>query len=403
MTPTATTTLAPSRHASRGLLVLLGALTGLTPFAVDAYLPALPSLTRDLGSTSSAVQLTLTALLVGLAAGQLLAGPLSDRLGRRRPVAVGLTGFVVASLGCALAPSVEVLIGLRFLQGLFGAAAVVVARAVVRDVYAGAEAARAFAALMLVMGAAPVLAPVIGAQVLRGTSWRGIFVLLAGGAVLLLVVALRRLPETLEPERRSANGLRAVVGVFGTLLRDRGFLVPAVAGGASFAAMFAYIAGSPFVLQELHGLSPQTFSVVFGVNAAALVLLSQVSGKLVRRTGPARLLLAGGLTSATGGAVLVVSALTDAGLPGVLPGLLLVVAAFGLVAPNSTALALAEHGRTAGSASALIGLVQYALAGAAAPLTGLGGSRTDLPMALTIGGASLLALACAVATYRRSA
>jgi DHA1 family bicyclomycin/chloramphenicol resistance-like MFS transporter len=387
---------------SRRLLVLLGALTGLTPMAVDAYLPALPSMTTDLHSSSSATQLTLAALLVGLASGQLVSGPLSDRYGRRPPVLLGLAGFVLASIGCALAPSVQVLIVLRLLQGFTGAAAVVVARAVVRDLYEGVAAARAFASLMLVMGAAPVLAPVLGAQLLRVTDWRGVFVALGVVGAVLLVAAWRALPESLPPARRHAGGLPATLAVFGRLVRDPGFVLPSLAGGATFAAMFAYISGSPYVLQEVHGLSPQAFSGVFALNATVLVVLSQVSGRLVHRTGPARLLVAGGLQGALGAALLVVSALAHLGLVGVLPGLVLVVGAVGLVSPNATALALADHARTAGAASALIGLLQYVLGAVASPLTGLGGSRSDAPMALTIAGASSVALVAGLLTARRS-
>lgn len=388
--------------SARWLLVLLGALTGLTPMAVDAYLPALPSMTHDLHSSSSATQLTLAALLVGLAAGQLVAGPLSDRFGRRPPVLLGLAGFVVTSAACALAPSVQLLVALRFLQGFTGAAAVVVARAVVRDLYEGVAAARAFASLMLVMGAAPVLAPVLGAQLLRVTDWRGVFVVLAAIGAALLVASWRVLPESLPPARRHAGGLPATLAVFARLLRDPGFLLPAFAGGAGFAAMFAYISGSPYVLQEVHGLSPQAYSAVFAMNATALVVLSQVSGRIVHRTGPAALLVTGAATSVAGGVLLVVSALAHLGLAGVLPGLVLVVGAVGFLSPNATALALAEHARTAGAASALLGLLQYVLGAVASPLTGLGGSRSDLPMALTIASAGVLALGCAVPAVVRS-
>jgi DHA1 family bicyclomycin/chloramphenicol resistance-like MFS transporter len=397
------TTAEPRTHSggSRRLLVLLGALTALTPLAVDMYLPALPSLTRDLATTSSAAQLTLAALLVGLASGQLLAGPMSDRLGRRPPVLAGLIGFVVASIGCALAPSVVVLVGLRFLQGFAGAAAVVVARAVVRDLYVGVDLARAFASLMLVMGAAPILAPVLGAQVLRLTSWRGVFVVLTVAGALLLTAVWRKLPETLPPERRNDGGLGHTLRVFAGLLRDPGFLVPSLAGGAGFAAMFAYIAGSPYVLQELHGLSPQAYSAVFGVNAASLILLSQVSSRVVARTGPATLLVTGATASVVGALVLVVTAVAELDLPVLLVGLFLVVGAVGLTAPNATALALAEHGRTAGAASALLGVLQFFLGAVAAPLSGLGGDRADPSMAVTIAVASVVALACALLARRQ--
>ncbi|MDT7550321.1 MAG: transporter, family, multidrug resistance protein [Actinomycetota bacterium] len=389
------------RGGSRALLVLLGALSGLTPLTVDMYLPALPSLTRDLHTTSSATQLTLAALLLGLATGQLVAGPFSDRLGRRPPVLVGLVAYVVASVGCALAPNVVLLIVLRFLQGFAGAAAVVIARAVVRDLYEGVAAARAFASLMLVTGTAPILAPILGAQVLRVTSWRGLFVVLAVAGIALLAVVWRALPETLEPDRRTDGGFVHTMQVFAMLLRDPGFVIPTLAGGAGFAAMFAYIGGSPYVLQEGHGLSPQAYSAVFGANAFVLIGLGQVSGRIVRRTGSRALLLAGAVMSATGAVILLIATLGDLRLAFVLLGLLLVAGAVGLSSPNAMALALADHGRTAGAASALLGLTQFILGAAAAPLTGLGDARSGVPMAITIAVASGVALACAIACFVR--
>jgi DHA1 family bicyclomycin/chloramphenicol resistance-like MFS transporter len=390
------------RGGSRGLLVLLGALSGLTPLSIDMYLPALPSLTRDLHTTSSATQLTLAALLVGLATGQLVAGPFSDRLGRRPPVLAGLAAFIVASIGCALAPNVTFLIGLRFLQGFAGAAAVVIARAVVRDLYEGIGAVKAFASLMLVTGTAPILAPILGAQVLRLTSWRGVFVVLAVAGALLLTAVWRALPETLEPDRRTDGGLVHTLRVFALLLRDPGFAIPTLAGGAGFAAMFAYIGGSPYVLQEGHGLSPQAYSAVFGVNAFVLIGLGQVSSRVVRRTGSRALLLTGAAISATGAVILLISTLADLRLVFVLLGLLLVAGAVGLASPNAMALALADHGDHAGAASALLGLTQFILGAVAAPLTGLGNASSGAPMAVTIAVASSVSLVAATACFVRA-
>ena len=384
-------------------IVLLGALTALPALAIDAYLPALPSLARDLATTTAATQLTLTAVLVGLALGQLLTGPVSDRLGRRTPLLAGLGLFVASSLLCALAPSVEVLVALRLVQGLSGGAAIVVSRAVVRDQVDGAAAARAFARLILVMGVAPVVAPVAGAQLLRVSSWRGVFVGLAVvGAVLLLATA-RRLTETLPVERRSDAGVRPILVVFGQLLRDRGFVGYALSGALSFAGLFAYISASPFVLQEVHGLSPAAFSAVFAANAAGFIAMSQLSGALVTRTGPRPLLLTGLALGLTAGVGLLAAVLTGAPLPLVLAALFLLLSSVGFVAPNATALALADHGRHAGTASALLGLLQFVLGAAAAPLTGLGGSGTAVPLAVVVATVTALAAASALLTRPRAA
>ena len=381
------------------LVLVLGALSGLTPLAIDAYLPALPAISADLGASPSSTQLTLTALLLGLALGQAVAGPVSDSVGRRGPVLVGLVGFSVTSLLCALAPSVPVLIVLRFLQGATGAAGVVAARAVVRDLYEGVAAARMFASLILVMGVAPVLAPVLGAQVLRFTAWQGVFVLLSGLGVLLLVLSWRTLPESLPPARRRPGSLRVTGRVAAGLLRDRRFLAYVLAGGFGFASMFTYISGSSFALQDVYGLSPAMFSGVFAMNAVGFVGMSQVSGRLVARTGASALLVAGTLVGLTGSLLALVAVVAGLGLPVLLPGLFLVVAALGFVAPNATALALSDHGAVAGTASALLGILQYAVAGAAAPLAGMVPGSV-LPMTLTMVGCAGCAVLLAVTAGR---
>jgi MFS transporter, DHA1 family, multidrug resistance protein len=388
-------------------LLLLGALTGLTPLAIDAYLPALPSLARDLEATSSATQLTLTALLVGLATGQLVAGPWSDAVGRRLPILVGMMGFTAVSVGCALAPSVELLLVARLLQGAFGAAGVVCARAVVRDLYDGPELARALSQLVLVMGVAPVLAPLLGGQLLRVTDWRGVFVLLAVVGAALAAVCAFRLGESLPAERRRPGGVGATLRVFGVLLRDRPFVGHVLASGLGFAALFAYLSGSSFVLQTTYGLSPQEYSFAFAVNAVGFVAASQVGARLVRRTGARALLLAGGAAQLVGGLEVLLCAVTGAPLAAVLPGLFVVVASIGIISPNATALALADHADVAGAASALLGLASYVVAGAVAPLVGLGGEGSVTAMALVVSACAAAGLASAVlagsATVRSAA
>jgi DHA1 family bicyclomycin/chloramphenicol resistance-like MFS transporter len=375
--------------------VLIGALSAFGPLSLDMYLPGLPDLARDLQSAEWQAQLTLTACLVGLACGQQIAGPLSDALGRRRPLLIGLFGYGLASLLCALAPSPGLLIAARLVQGLSGAAGIVIARAVVRDMFTGADVARFFALTMAINGLAPILAPIVGGAILPFVGWRGVFVVLAAIGLVLLAAAGLGLHETLPPERRRAGGLRVMLSAFGTLLGDRAFMGYGLSSGLAFAAMFIYIASSPFVLQQLYGLSPQAFSMVFASNALGIVAVSQVSGRLVGRVGAHRLMAWGIGSSAVGGLLLVGALVANLGLAGIIAGLFVVVASVGLIAPNASALALANHPTIAGSASAFVGVLQFLVGAVAIPLVGAGGMASAMPMAA---GMALLSLA-ACATF----
>lgn len=384
------------------LVLILGALSAFGPLSIDMYLPSLPTLSRDLSASASAAQLTLSACLLGLALGQVIAGPLSDTLGRRRPLLFGLGAYALASLLCAVAPSVNVLIALRLVQGVAGASGIVIARAIVRDRYTGIAAARFFSRLMLVSGIAPIAAPLIGGLLLRFTSWRGVFIVLAIVVTLVLLAAAAGLAESLPPDRRQSGELRTTLATFRRLLVDRAFVGYALSCGLAFAAMFSYISGSPFVIQDIYGLSPQAFSLIFGTNALGIGIVGQISGRLVGRVSPRRL-LAGGLTAtAVGGAALLLMVIGHAGLVGILPALFVMVASIGMVLPNATALALADHPRTAGSASALLGVLQFAIGAAAAPLVGVAGPGTALPMALVIALLGISALMTFALLGRRS-
>jgi DHA1 family bicyclomycin/chloramphenicol resistance-like MFS transporter len=383
------------RLLSHGRLVLLlGSLSAFGPLSMDMYLPGLPSMARDLSAPAWAAQLTITASMIGLAGGQLIAGPISDALGRRRPLLAGLAAYMATSLLCAVAPNIWLLLGFRVIQGAAGAAGIVIARAIVRDLHTGAAAARFFALLMLVNGLAPILAPLVGGELLHVTDWRGIFVVLAAIGALLLVAAWAMLAETLAPDARRGGGLPATLRVFGGLVGDREFMGYALGMGLAFGAMAAYIAGSPFVLQDIYGASPQLFSVVFALNAGGIIAASQVGRALVDRVGPRALLNAGASMNALGSLGVLTSVVADVGLVMLLPSFFVVVASIGLVFPNATALALADHPRTAGSASALLGLSQFATGAVAAPLAGVGGSHTALPMAVVMATLSLTGLAC---------
>ncbi|MFI7157122.1 multidrug effflux MFS transporter [Micromonospora chalcea] len=385
-----------------GLLVLLGTLTAIGPLSLDMYLPAFPAMTRDLGADQAGIQLSLTTCLIGLAFGQLVTGPLSDRWGRRRPVLVGVVAYTVLALACAAAPNAPLLAAVRFAQGLAGGMGVVVARAVVRDLYSGRDAAKYFSRLTLVFGVAPIAAPGVGSLVLRFGSWRSVFLVLAAiGAVLAVAVALR-LPETLPAERRSTGGLGATARTMRSLLADRVYLGYALTQGFAFAGLFAYISGSSFVFQDVFGVSAAVFSVIFGVNALGLVAVGQLNARLLDRFPPRRLLvtaLAVGLVAAAG---VLSGALTD-GLALTAVALFGYVGALGMVTPNSTALALDAHARHAGTAAALMGGIQSVVGALAAPLVGLGGEGSALPMATVLAGAAVLTLVTVLTMTRTRA
>jgi len=371
---------------STRLMVLLGCLGAFVPLAVDMYLPGWPDVQRTLDASASAVQLTLTTFLLGLAAGQLVAGPLSDRLGRRLPLLAGVACFVAASVACAFAPSIEALIVLRFVQGCTGGAGIAVARAIVRDLGDGEIAARNFSLLILVNNLGPIVAPVAGGQLLHITDWRGIFVVLGGAAAVLLVVAIRVVPETLAPGARHAGGLGAMVTALREVGRDRVFLGYGISSGLVFGALLAYIAASSFVLQDIYGLSPQAYSLFFAANGLALVAATHLNGRLIGRVAPHTLLLVGlGLTTLGAANLAVAVAIPDSPVGAVLPAFLLIVMSIGFVQPNATALAMEGHPRVAGSASALLGLLQSVGGAVVAPVVGLAGTATAVPLAIVVG------------------
>ncbi|HET6354939.1 Bcr/CflA family multidrug efflux MFS transporter [Streptomyces sp.] len=383
-----------------GLLVtlVLGGLTALPPLSMDMYLPALPAVTRALGAPAATVQLTLTACLAGMALGQLVVGPMSDKWGRRRPLLVGMIVYVAATAVCALAPTVDMLIGFRLLQGLAGAAGIVIARAVVRDLYDGVEMARFFSTLMLISGVAPIIAPLIGGQVLRITDWRGIFVVLTAVGILLTLVVAKWLHETLPPERRHGGGVGEALRTMRGLLADRVFTGYTLTGGLAFATLFAYISASPFVVQEIYGASPQTFSLLFGVNSVGLITLGQINGKvLVGRVSLDKALGLGlGVVMLAATALLLMTSgvFGRVGLLPVAVGLFVLMSAMGLVMPNTNALALLRTPHAAGSASALIGTSAFLIGAIASPLVGIAGEQTAVPMAVVQLTCALGALGC---------
>ncbi|WP_079149071.1 multidrug effflux MFS transporter [Streptomyces agglomeratus] len=387
-----------ARRASLLVTLVLGGLTALPPLSMDMYLPALPEVTESLRAPAATVQLTLTACLAGMALGQLVVGPMSDRFGRRRPLLLGMLVYVVATAICAFAPSIELLIAFRLLQGLAGAAGIVIARAVVRDLYDGVEMARFFSTLMLISGVAPVIAPVIGGQVLRLTDWRGVFVVLTAVGVLLTLVVWKWLHETLPADRRHGGGVGEALRTMRGLLADRVFTGYVLAGGLAFAALFAYIAASPFVVQEIFGASAQTFSLLFGINSVGLIAVGQINGKLlVGRVSMDKVLATGLSLIALASLALLLMTTGVFGETGLIPvaaGLFVLMSSMGLALPNTNALALMRTPHAAGSASALLGTSSFLIGAIASPLVGIAGEATAVPMAVVQLSCALASLTC---------
>ena len=373
------------------LVLVLGFLIAIGPLTIDMYLPALPTIVTDLNTTDAAVQLTLTGTLAGLALGQLLMGPLSDAVGRRGPLLAGVAVHIFASLLCVIAPNLAVLGALRVLQGLGAAAAAVIAMAVVRDLFTGLPAAKLLSRLMLVMGAAPILAPTLGGIVLNWTSWRGVFVVLALFGVASLAVTALGLRETLPAERRRNGGVAGTLRDYRGLFRDRAYLGLILVAGLAMAAMFAYVSGSSFVFQDEYGMSEQQFGFVFGAGAVGLIVATQLNVRLLRRWSPARILVTSLIAGAVAGLVLLLCAATGfGGIFGILIPLWLVLASAGFAMPNAPALALSRHGEAAGTAAALLGAVQFGVGALSAPLVGILGSDA-VGMALVIAGGMIAA------------
>ncbi|MER5866039.1 multidrug effflux MFS transporter [Kitasatospora sp. NPDC002040] len=379
----------------RATVALLGSLVALGPLTTDLYLPAIPGLTRDLGSTAPAVQLTLTGSLFGLAIGQLVFGPLSDRLGRRRPLLAGMVLYTLSTLICAFAGSVGVLVAGRFLQGLSGAAGLVIARAIARDRFEGVAMVRFMASLGLISGLAPIFAPAVGAQLLRFTDWRGAFLALVVFGAVITAWVLLTLRESLPPELRHGDGLGTTLRAIGGLLGDRRFAGYVLTSSFSFGALFAYVGGSSVVLQSEYQISPQTYSLVFAVNSLAVVGFSQLNGRvLVQRVPMDRLMLIGVGAAALAGVVLILFATVwPVGLAGVWPALFLLMAGMGLVLPNSSVQALTMAPHAAGSASALIGVGTFSCGALVAPLSSLGDRPSVAVLGAVVAGCAAVALA----------
>lgn len=374
------------------LILILGSLAALGPLSIDMYLPAFPDMSRSFGASASSIQLSLTACMLGMALGQIIVGPLSDVRGRKRPLLLALSAYLLASLACGFAPTIEVLIALRFVQGAAGASGIVISRAIVRDLFEGPELTKFFAALSLVNGTAPILAPIIGGQILRFGDWRIVFYLLAVLSTLMLIAVAFRLPETLPVHHRVEGNLKTTFQTFGRLLSDRTFIGYAFAQAFAMGAMFAYISGSPFVLQNIYGASPQQFSFLFGLNGIGIILAAQTAGRLAGRVDSERMMRIALTVVAMAGICLFLALTLSDSLILVMIPLFFVVSSVGMISTLGFTLAMQNYGSTAGSASALLGLLPMLVGSLVSPLVGVMGEESALPMGLIIMTLDCLAL-----------
>ena len=386
------------------MAVILGLLSAVGPFAIDLYLPAMPGMGSDLGTSAAGVQATLTAYFLAFGAAQLVYGPLADRFGRKPPLYAGLGLFVAASVGCALAPSIGWLTALRFVQGLGGAAVMVVPRAVIRDLHTGPAATRLMATVMLVISVSPMLAPLAGSGLLAIAGWRAIFGALAVGAAVALALVAFALPETLPSERRSRIDVASLLRGAGTLLRDRAFMGLTLIGGFGTASFFVFLASASFVYTGEFGLSPTGFSLAFAINAVGFFAASQLAAALGERYGQRRVISLSVAGFALVTSLLLALVLAGLGTLGVIVFMLFLAnACMGLVVPTTMIMALDAHGRVAGLASSLGGTLQMLAGGAMVTLAGPFFDGTATPMVAAIALCALIALGLSLWLFRGGA
>ncbi|MDQ1146035.1 DHA1 family bicyclomycin/chloramphenicol resistance-like MFS transporter [Bacillus sp. SORGH_AS 510] len=381
----------PSGKKRIQLALLLGSLGLLGPFTIDTYLPSFPTIVKDYHTTASLVQISLTSCLLGLGLGQLIIGPLSDVKGRRKPLIFFIILYLLASLTCAIAPNIYFLIGSRLVQGFAAAGGLVISRAIVRDLFSGRELTKFFTMMVLVGNLGPIVAPIAGGGILAFTNWHGVFVALACLGAVLFFTVIFKLEETLPVENRVPSNLPQIIKNFGSLFRDRTFMGYALTQGCTTAGIFAYVSGIPFVYQNIYGVTPQQFSFLFGVNGIALIIGSQMVGRLADFIPEKTFLKIGLVISNVAGAWLLVALLLKAPLFAVAIPIFFFVSSISIIGTTSFALAIESQGHIAGSASALLGVLPFVLGSITAPLVGIAGANTGVPMGVIIFCASFLA------------
>ncbi|MBE6101989.1 MAG: multidrug effflux MFS transporter [Selenomonas ruminantium] len=367
-----------SKSTRLWLTVFLGMMTAMAPLSTDMYLPSLPVMQADFGISASLVQLTLTMTMLGMALGQIFAGPVSDYYGRKKPLVIGMAAFTAATIGCVLAENIIAFLCFRFVMGFAGASGIVVAKAIARDVCEGPELTRFFAMLMMVNGLAPIIAPVIGGQILLFTTWRGVFVTLVAIGLLLLLATLAY-KETLSPEKRLA-GIMASFAKFPQLLKNRYFLGHCLLQCFVFGGFFAYLSGSSFVFQNIFQVSPQVYSLIFGGIGVGLLVAGALPARLAGRVPDEKMLQTAILVSLSGSALLFLGFWFEVGLAVILPILFFTITPLSVLGASSFSLALSRQGKNAGTASALLGFSSMILGGCMMPLVGIAGEHTAIPM-----------------------
>lgn len=395
------TVTASNRRVGVALSTLLMLLTVFGPISMDLYLPVLPELTSELGASTSAAQLTLTACLVGLAVGQVIAGPLSDRFGRRGPLLIGIAAYIAASILCAISPSILTLVIARLVQGLAGAVGIVIAQAAGRDVYEGGALIRFYGRLTVLGGLAAIVGPVLGGQLALFTNWRGLFVFLAIIGALLLAATVLIFGETLPTEQRTTGGMRQTARDFRTLFSDRLFVGAVLVAGLTYAALFAYLSGATYILQGTYGLSPQAYSIAFGANSAGFMVFGYLGGRAAEKWSERGTLVIGVTMTALGSLGLLATGLWSLPLPVILASLFILASGTAFTSPPTTSLALARYPEMAGTASSVLGCARFGLGGIAAPLVGIGGAEAVLPLGIVTVACVLLAVAAQVVYVRK--
>ncbi|MCQ4087290.1 Bcr/CflA family multidrug efflux MFS transporter [Saccharibacillus sp. JS10] len=376
-----------------GLALLLGVFSTLGPFTIDMYLPAFPEIAKDFDTSASLIQVSLTACLLGLGIGQLVVGPLSDAYGRRKPLLIAMIGYVVFSVACAYAPNIGMLIVFRFAQGFAASAGIVISRAIARDMYSGHELTKFFSLLLLVGNLGPLVAPIAGSGVLKFTTWPGVFISLAILGVFLYLMTQFRLKESNPPEQRVSPNFKLQLQNYGKLLRDRKFVGYMLAQGIMTAGVFAYVSGTPFIYQNIYGVSPTVFALLFASNGVSLIIGSQIVGRISHRVPEQKLLLIGLWIALISSIIVVGVAIVEGPLFALVAPLFVFVCSIGITSTASFPLAMESQAKNAGSAAALLGLIPFVLGALVAPIVGVAGEDTAVPLGITLMATSLVALA----------